>query len=408
MSANFDHQNNREYPIGFKHSFILTCKDPIKSVWQAQIKKPEHLLFLAKCFLKSMKALETNEFTQFDALSTANCCHGISHVVQDLIGYVQTLDTQQEKQQAEEIVNDPQLIVDEHSLDWISRPLLALTSMYVLRQIVSYDIDRGRKTIQANLKKIQKVSTNFCRDLIHKLQQNYSNLTAESYHFYSEHFQDQILVGNIPLSTWGHYIKPPHLRLNQRGLLFASSTYSIQVCLGHLIRKKGILALIKDVTESKATIHHRELMLLRGDGESNFRVIDLKHCHLSDPVYVISGLSIYDPIISYEHNSLKRWAEQVPLFIQACENHHPQFPENPKDETFDSSPIHPVHPEVIEFFQEAGNIDGVSLEDPSFFLLSHVYVCSIEELTKLSNSEETIPFAYHFVPFSSLPNPNHN
>jgi len=362
--------------------------DPLE-VWQKQCKTPEQRALFHKLFIKTIDSLISKRYSEFDAHTTTNCCHGMASFARDLIdSSIQTdlfaiLRQALDNSETLEDVLDSSLA--ERKIEWIPSSLLHLTNMRTLSFVSKMDPDKGRRTEDKRLKLIHPVGTTFSNKLIRNLQRLYSNTIATRYqvlHRRNPHFRT--FVGH-PLDSWAKYVKVDYLRRDEKNCEYASSLFSTATVLADLIARRRIMVTVRDrVYFSSQNSTKREIQFFQGDGKTSFYSLSnedvkiLQIYHQNTPVVVFGGY-VVDSLIPEENipTLSEKWTDPIELLLMAHETQYPQFPKGSK---MDSTPITPQEADLREFIDSGMKVRGVSIKDPTLFVPSHIFPASVKEV----------------------------
>lgn len=339
----------------------------------------EKALFFLNSAIQSLNSLKERKYTDFDALTTTNCCHGTSYKAWNCVSQLNSLDYEKYISEAYEVSRN----FFEDSLSWcVPSALVEATSLYLLKKIRSTDSNVDRSDYY-NLKELHSISKKQCRRIGKDLQTQFSNQVAGLY----LEIKSLILEGNSEKADWGKYVSNAYLREDQRGRLYASCLFSMQVTLDRLSKEKALVAIVNDLYSSDMEEKGRYIQLLRGDGKNNFLPISvtqsLQFFSLSEPVVVFGGCAYNDALnLESLRFQMSPWTQKFAKLVLACDIHYPQFPQVSDDSNFDSSPIIPDEDTIRSLIKEAEEVSGVSATDPSLFCLNHVYLASLEQILR--------------------------
>jgi|GEM_PF-2389164 len=363
----------------------------------------ESLLFCYEAVLRTIDSCLQGKYSDFDAHTTTNCCHGMALLAKDLILSAKQLDLNQLRVDGckvqQNLVDRPN---NQYICAWIvPKSLIELTGLYLLALIKESNPLTGGRTSTIKLKNVSNISTNLCNKIAHSLKKYYANCVANRYKFLLEQLPEGMNLTDVPVEIWGNYIQPQYLRKDQYGLLYAPSLFSMQVCIAHLIASKSKVALINDLVSNEGELRGRYVSIFQGDGESKLEPFNsdelnlLKLFHQEDVVVIIGGC-VYSNDLDMKSLALQMepWLHQFPLLVLACEVFYPQFPRVEKDPNFDSTPIVPEELFLQEIFQKLSSIQGVSATDPTLFCSTHIYVCSIRQVLELQIDKNALPVSF--------------
>lgn len=347
---------------------LFRMKTPISQVfentklptWEIFLSSKEHEIFFRKAFSLSIEALECKNYHLFDAHTTTNCCHGMGILVYSLV----------------EQLADQDLNCIESKIEDLPGALVHLVGLYLLCFIKKSDKTRGARTEPNRLAEIHPISRSYFVRLIHHLQKFYSNLVADSYsqlNRQSPHF----IINGIPLSQWEKYLE---VRSDRYGAKYVSNLYSMQTALAFLMRTEKKVALVDDLRTKEGSLMDRLVLLFQGNGK-NFTSLSQDLQNDEDPVVVFCGFTYQEGLCREKQLArLLPWLEKFESLILACDVFYPQFPKVRNDPDFNSSPILPEEENLVEVLKAHSTISGVTVEDPSFFCLSHIYTASVKGL----------------------------
>ena len=392
--------NNLSFPLSHLNQELR----PLENVSPATIfismnqtpPSKERLLFSYRAVLHTIDSFLEGKYTDFDAHTITNCCHGMSLFVRDVISSNFHLDMRQIRKEGEGRVSDLQVgEVNEHILWLIPQSLILLTQLYILSFIKEMDPQKGIRTSTKKLKTIFPLGTQQINTLVKSLQKHFSNLVANRY---SSLLSKNKVINEIPTEFWGQYVQPKHLRIDQRGVLYASNLYSMQVTLSHLIQSESKIAVIHDIQNDEGQITGRNVTLLKGDGKTHFRELTSDEAktlpfHSHEPILVFAGCSYADSTLQF-----KPWLKDFASLVLACDVFYPQFPKVTDDPEYDDSPIVPKEDFLREKIAQYSELKGFSVEDPSIFCLTHIYPASIRQILE---NEHALPLS--FIPTEKMP-----
>lgn len=377
------------------------------SVWKSVMTTKDNYQFLLHALIRTIDAYHKGEYSKFDAQTNTTCCHGVAVLASELIYKAKKIEFKKirEKILLELLLLDSQEEFSdiEKSLEILPNELVDLCSLYVLSYGSEISPERGKYTSVKSLKNIFQTNKKFREKIIKTLQRAVSNIVAENYEKYLDQIGWGAKVNNISTHMWGKYIRSKYLRTDIRKVKYASHVYSMQVLLSYLIVKKSNIAIIHDIIEMNGKLRKRNLYRLKGDGKSNFKVLT------SAEYYSLEPLDLYQSTITffgfsyekYKDESLdqfKKWLNDFPLLVLACDVNCSQFPEVKIDQNFNSNPIIPNEKSLRNSFQNCKTIKGTSLLDAHLFCLSHIFCSSIHELMFEIYDTQKIPLSHHYIP----------
>lgn len=370
----------------------------------------KNLAFFYHVTCRTIESCLNKTYSDFDAHTTSNCCHGISLLVRNLISSLNHLNLKQLQQEAYKKIES----LNHNSLNeknnlcpctwWVPESILNLARLYILAFAKKTDPQKGILTYKARLKLISQVGTNFCDHLINSLQQHFSNLIAFQYMHYLKELPKDMQMHGISLKTWGKYVQPDYLRLDKRGIYYTSAMFSMQVSLAYLISSRAKIAIISDLIETTNQVKTRLIYLCEGDSYGQMRSltpIEIKNLpsNSKEPVVVFGGctyLQTFDEKkIQY---CMQSWENQFPSLILACDVWYPQFPNVASDPTFDNTPIIPHETGLKDLIAKHSKISGVSATDPSLFCLTHIYTASLYQVLCVLNGYNKTILPISFIP----------
>jgi hypothetical protein len=284
----------------------------------------------------------------------------------------------------------------------IPKNLLDLSCLYILAFIKEANPITGGRTRTTRLKNIAPISTNLCNKIAHNLKKQFANLVAMRYELLLDKMDGDLEVNSVSVDVWGKYIRRPYLRTDKHGLLYASSLFSMQVCLAYLIVSGSKVAIINDLMTDTGELKGRYVRLFEGDGHIKLRALQsnelfkLDLFHTFDPVVVIGGCA-YSNDLDIQSLTLQMdfWVDEIMRLILACDVFYPQFPAVTTDSEFKSSPIKPEEPKLNNILEKTSLIKGVSAVEPTLFCSTHIYTASVGQVRNLMNNmdEDSLPIS---------------
>jgi hypothetical protein len=361
----------------------------------------EKLLFCYEAMVRTIEAIQNGKYTDFDAHTVSNCCHGMSLFTITTLFSVLHFDMDALLKEGIEKINNP--------CEWkVPAPLIDLAKLYLLAFIKEVDPQKGTRTSIKKLKTISPLGTQFSNLLMKRMQRHFSNLVAYSYSSYLNEINAKMPMNSIPIGTWGKYIQPDHLRKDQRGILYASNLFSMQVALGQLIHSKSKIAVVTDLIDSQGKIKGRYARFLQGDGNAQMKQLSSEeveelYSHKNEPI-VVFGASTYSDTLDLAKLKLrlKPWISHFTSLVLACDVFYPQFPSIKDDPEFDRSPIIPEEESVQNVISKLSETKGVSSADPSLFCLAHIFQASIGQVLQVNDCEDVDALPYSFIPENKL------
>jgi hypothetical protein len=146
-----------------------------RPIWEGSLNKKEHSLFFLCILKETLNSLTEGHYTDFDAQTTSNCCHGLSILVRKLILSLQPIQNELAAALQLESELTPTL------LNSLPGELIDLSSLYILTLIIEIDPIRGRRTIPLKLQSKGNLGTSFCEKVVKRLQRTFSTFVAENY-----------------------------------------------------------------------------------------------------------------------------------------------------------------------------------------------------------------------------------
>lgn len=367
----------------------------LRSVWKDHLTSKNQAIFFCRLVSLTIEAYFTKEYSAFDALTSTNCCHGISLLVRKLVLELKEFDLRVLKKLSQEKLELLENLskISDFCTTWVPKPLIKLSSLYLLA--LTRTISEGKqKTDINNLRKnIYPISANFCWNIVNNLKKIISNLVAHRYRIFLEEICPLTNINGAPIHLWGAYIQPEHIRRDKKNTDYVSCVFSTQVSLAYLIKTKAKIAIVNDLIRSSGELKDRYVRILEGDGKDKFSVLsektDLLNLDPSEPVVIFGGY-VYSDTLTIESLSerMNPWLHEFPRLMLACDIFYPQFPGVRDDPNFDNSPIHPEEELLKEVFSSHKQIQGVSISDPSLFCSSHTYLSSLKQLVKIVHDKD--------------------
>ena len=334
---------------------------------------PKKVHFCYQIVERTLASLIKHEYSNFDAHTTSNCCHGMAVLVRELIHLAQEEDLDQIHNKVQEKLQNS----EEDPLWLLPKSVVKLSQLYILNHILEIT-PKGARSSHKKLLNIATVETKFCDKLVKNLQNYYGNLVAMRYENYLAGVSGKIKTCDVHIDLWGKYASNEYLRVDKRGLHYASSMYSMQVVLAHLIHSNAKIAVINDILDSTGQLT-KYIRLLQGDGKGGFILIDEdNHQNFkNEPIVVFGGCA---KTANPEHvpSQLDDWIHRFPNLVLAQDVSYPQFPK--VDEEFHSHPILPEEQILENLIEEHKKATGFSAKDPSLFYLSHIYTSSLQQI----------------------------
>lgn len=380
---------------------LISLKNYSKDAPPASIES----IFYYKVLIMTIDSLLKGNYSNFDAHTTSTCCHGIALYAYELIFSALSLNLLSIRDSAFKKINEIESLKETEHLQ-IPFTLLELCRLYICQYVKEIETSGNKRTITRtrNLQKIASVSVNYCNNLVHDLQKYFSNLVTKNYSKIKNETCDSIKTNQISIAIWSKYISQDYLRIDKRGIIYASCLYSMQTTLGFLIYSNSKIAVINDFKTLDGSVE-RFISILEGDGQSNFRelspdeLLEEQENNPFQPLIVFAGCAHIEscnlrPIIQNFKDKIKNF----PNLVLACDIYYPQFPKIANDQDFDSTPIQPEEKEIKDLLKETSKMGGVSIQDPSLFCLTHIHPSSLKQVLSNFNSDESLSLPISFLP----------
>ena len=397
---------NNNWSLAFSLSTILNQS---KDIWISLIKRKDHLILFYKILSKTLESFINTRYSKFDALTTSNCCHGMSLLALDLIHLIAKHDLNNIQAELNKKTKEAELSQNnKFLLTWIPDELFTLAGMFSLNYISQMNPQKGRRTVPKVLKELNEVGTNFCEELIKKFQIIFSNHVADSYYQYYKGLDENINICGVGARYWGKYLTTNHIRKNNRGVKFAPSLFSIEISLAHLCKIKAKIAIINDLMSNDGKIRSRYIKILQGDGKEFFAPINITNpaLNLYEPIVIFGGCLFSDTItIQQLGDRMEKWLTDFQSLVLAGETHYPQFPKLKNDPNFSNDPIEPEEEFLKTLFDVHRKIPGVHVKDPSLYFLTHIYPASLAQALELAcpPNLSDLPYSSIYIPRDILP-----
>ncbi len=359
------------------------------------------LIFCYRALIQALHAYLKNDYTQFDAQTTTNCCHGMSLLVHKTINEMSNICVKniflELKEKLDQLENGCEQNTNFSSFLNFALPkqILILAQIHILFVIREFDKDRGNwRTVIQKLKKIGPIGTKFCGEIVKKIQFNFSNLISEIYQFCVKKIPESLIINDIPITLWGKYIQNEYIKTDRYGRKYAACLYSMQVTLAHLIHHRAKIAFISDLKCKKGVYKDTYIQLFEGNGSSDFTLLETDSINFSEhkvdePVIVFGGCTYSDYLDKKSLEfQLTPWFYRFPSLVLACDTFYPQFPLIRDDPEFDSNPISPAERKLNQIIDTHRELKGVSASDPSLFCLTHIYVASLKQVQQTMRKEQ--------------------
>lgn len=354
----------------------------------------EALIFCTQAVMRTIDAVLERRYSDFDAHTVSNCCHGMSVMTCRLIASALEHDLREIRAEG-----------DKKWRNWhIPGMLIELTKLYLLAFIKEVDVRKGTRTNAKKLRLIAPMRNQRCVRLVKKLQKEYSNAVANSYYAYVRELNPCMVVSGAPVAMWGRYVHPEELRMDQRGSQYASNLFSMQVLLAYLIQMKSKIAVINDLMGGNGEKRGRYVRILQGDGKKEMKKLTKAEAlkfHPEEPVVVFGGCAYSEELtLSSLSLRLKPWINQFTSLVLTCDVFYPQFPEVKDDIDFDGRAIVPEEKILQMIIAKHAQREGFSAEEPTVFCLSHIYPASLGQIFEVMEGKATLP--YSFIPHEKL------
>lgn len=342
----------------------------LKEIWRAHIKKPEHLAVFKGMLRGALDSLKALRYTDFDAHTTSNCCHGLAFHAQSIILQVLEAPLCMHK------IIEEALAAKELCLEELPELIYKLTSLYFLRLCSEFDPEKGRKTVYDSANIGYGVSTTFVKKLVKRLQKNLSNYVTKSYQRMDV---EDVSTCGIPGKMWQKYVSKKFLKKDKLDILYAPCLYSMQTLLSHLVKLQAIICIVVVFEREDRTYRS---FFFKGDGKSAFNpVLNKAEIDEKYPIMVFSGCSTTElDLESFEEQFYMSWRGHVSELILACDVFYPQFPKVSNDPSFDSSKIDPKEDQIAQTIDLYSKIKGVTWNNAKLFCLSHIFVSNTYQI----------------------------
>jgi len=335
----------------------------------------------------AIKSLQDGKYTDFDALTPTNCCHGMALYVKILISNLKSLDLNHFLDAAQLRFHTLQACTSSHLeyAQWeLPTALIDLASLYILGFIRENDVLKGARTNPKKIKNFGEFSRKFCYKVINKLQRKYANLIAESYNKYVQDIPSYVYINALTIDIWGEYVTKQYLKIDKKNLLYAPCLFSMQIVLGWLIYNQSHVVLLNDIKAVNGELLSQQIEIYRGNGTDGFERVSLEQFSFlpdTESLVVFRGYSIKEDVNSSQINSsIVPFDINLELLILSCDLYYPLFPNVSDDPDFGNSPINLKQEKVLPALRESSKIKGVSVQDPRTFCLTHVVTASKSQL----------------------------
>ncbi|MGE3557147.1 MAG: hypothetical protein AB7M93_30010 [Candidatus Obscuribacterales bacterium] len=359
----------------------------------------QHILFCYRLLASTIKSLQLAHYTDFDAHTAANCCHGISLLARDWILALNKLEVERVASALEEQIQClAEMNRKSMPLDHVIKvpiSLLGLARLYALKIGSMQTDDYVVRTETERLNQISPISRSFGRRLIAHLQAYVANTVADRYQILLSGYEP-FLISGIQSHQWIKYVGSSYLRTDNRGRRYAAAAYSCQVALGYMMQQQAKLAIVNDLFSSQGEYRGRYVRVVQGAKNNGFSIMEQSSdtAHY-EPVVVFGGACYSDNISpSTLEQEMDRWAARIDSLVLACDCYYPQFPSVSDDPSFNSSPIRPTEDSLINAFAIHARIAGVSSADPTLWCLSHIYPASLEQVLADGKGQPSLPISH--------------
>lgn len=361
----------------------------------------DKLLFCLRSAIGALSSYEAGRYVDFDALTTTTCCHGLSIYLRCILVDISRYDV---KKMLEDLRKQEILALEKQRIadSLLPEELIRLVQLYILCFIKEKDLETGWITNKKKIKEISSIPTRFGERLIKKIQKYFSNLIAERYSVYADILRSESDASKGMVSLWSKYVQPEYIRVDTGGRKYTSNLFSMQVALRYLSHSRARIALVNDIKSLTGIRKAYHVHFLEGNG-TNLVPCDISpESHGSNPVepiVVFGGCSYSDDLHpKFVEFRLGPWLQKFQSLVLACDTFYPQFPKVRGDSAFNSAPIVPSEPSLIEEIEKYSNISGVSATDSSLFCLSHIYVASLKEVLEAKYVKNTNLLPEAFIP----------
>jgi hypothetical protein len=236
---------------------------------------------------------------------------------------------------------------------------------------------------------------------VKELQKTFSIYVAENYINLGLYYGDSPWISDTKLGAWVKYLEKSFIRLDKRGVKYASALFSMQICLHYLSVTNATIALVCDFLDSSSKdLKDRYVCLFRSNENNQFIPTDFSQdIDPTEPIFVLGGYA-YNESLTIEQLALKLepWIYQLPVLILSCDLHYPEFPNVRDDPDFDSSRIQPSENSILEIFEQLKKIPGFSANNPSMFCLSHIFLSSSKLLANVRKNVSSDNFPNCYLP----------
>ena len=339
--------------------------------------KAENIDFVHRSIISALQAFKEKKYTKFDAQTATTCCHGLALLKTDLKKKISHSDVEEILSVS---IDKKSSITPKINMQWdIREEFILLSRLFLLGHIKERDSKRVFKTVVNNLKKISKIGSRFCTDVVSDLQLHIGNLVADRYSLVADQLPNDMIVSKHPVHVWKKYVSQEFIRVDRRGRKYAPCLFSMQITLAHLSHTHSHIAIVNDLHDNQGNITGRYTQILKGNGNGTFKKTTMPDD--KEPI-VIFGSVVYDDNATIENNQkqLEPWLHKFTELVLACDTKYPQYPKVGDDPNFNSQPITPHEQELQQTISNAKKIQGVCSKDPSLFCLVHIYVASAKQV----------------------------
>lgn len=341
---------------------------------QANLNK-DKINFCYAVFARTLKALESRTYAEFDGHTVNTSCHGRALLAGELIRNANKLNL---KKWGRFSTHSP---LDPHKK--VPTILVSLSHFWILHRISKLDSNRGVLTDHHQLTKETGLNSAQAKSLIKRLQVQYANAVTAMYAPMSDAIPS-VLIHGIPMKDWGRYVTPAYIVWNERKISFAPWLFSTLVTLGWLSAKNRLVAIITEVwSANKTTFRERLVILYRGSGDGSFVPLHSKaidKLHHTEPVLVFGGCTESDIPIQKINQKIKRLGLTNITIIHS--HYYPSYSirsahSNPSEDL--QLTISRDSPEIDSAIKKR-DMSGLSANDPSLFCPTHMFTLSCREV----------------------------
>lgn len=367
---------------------------------QSSLPQKNQLSFYYRAIIKAIDSLQNRVYSDFDAHTTSNCCHGLAIYAREVLLRALSLDLVHYQNQAQDALLDNS-ISDSPVILTFPRVLIEACRLFICSLIRIEDpLCPGRNVSDSSkLQSLGNITRAFASKTSWSLQKYFSNLIAQRYSLLSCTLPSSFILHGIPINLWGNYVSSNHLRSDRKDVIYAPCLYSMQISLAFLSFHQAEIAVDNNVFSENAVPVDHFISILKGDGCGGFHLLPPQKASYwlsqapADPIIVFGGSS-FSSVRELKglKTSFTNSLLNFPNLVLSCDAFYPQFPRVLDDPNFDNSPIRPLESELSEILNKAANISGVSAEDPSLFCLTHIYPASGRQLSRrIRGARDSLP-----------------